>query len=39
MLRDPHWGAGRLEDIAGLITRTGRSTESYPDDREAGDRH
>jgi len=39
MLRDPEWAPGMLEDIAGLITSTGRSVESYPGDRPTWARH
>lgn len=38
-LRDPEWGVGMLEDIAETVARTGRSTESYPDDRPTWSRH
>jgi hypothetical protein len=27
MLRDPEWGVGMLEDIADLVSRTGRSIQ------------
>lgn len=39
MLRDPDWGAGMFEDISGLVTQTGRSTETCSDDRPTWDRH
>ena len=39
MLRDPEWGVGMLEDIAELITSTGRKTENYPDNRPTWARH
>lgn len=32
MLRDPDWGVGMLEDIAELVTRTGRSLENPTDE-------
>jgi hypothetical protein len=37
MLRDPDWGAGMLEDIAELVTGTGRSTTGT--DEPTWDRH
>lgn len=39
MLRDPDWGSGMLEDIWDLVTKTGRSIESYPDGRSTWNRH
>ena len=38
-LRDPEWGVGMLEDIAGIVTRTGRVVEDYPDGRPTWGRH
>lgn len=39
ILRDPSWGAGMLEDIADIVNDTGRTTDNYPDNRPAWDRH
>lgn len=39
MLRDPEWGVGMLEDIAEIVTATGRRVENYPDDRSTWERH
>lgn len=39
MLRDPEWGVGMLEDIDGIVRRTGRSTDNYPDERQTWERH
>lgn len=38
MLRDPDWGPGMLEDIAELVTATGRDL-SNPDETPTWDRH
>ena len=38
-LRDPEWGVGMLEDIAQVVAQTGRTTESYPDQRPTWNRH
>jgi hypothetical protein len=38
MLRDPDWGVGMLEDIAGLVADTGRSLDS-PSEEPTWDRH
>ena len=32
MLRDPDWGSGMLEDIAELVSATGREVEAALDD-------
>lgn len=39
LLRDPEWNGGMLEDIAEIIRATGRSTDSYPDERSTWERH
>jgi hypothetical protein len=39
MLRDPQWGVGMLEDIAEIVTGTGRTTKNYPDERPTWGRH
>lgn len=43
MLRDPDWGVGMLEDIAQIVSETGRDlNEEYDDDGEVmrtWDRH
>ena len=39
MLRDPEWGVGMLEDIALIVSNTGRIKGNYPDDRPTWDRH
>jgi hypothetical protein len=39
MLRDPEWGTGMLEDIAGLVLGTGRTTDNYADNRPTWGRH
>jgi hypothetical protein len=39
ILRDPEWGVGMLEDIAGLVAKTGRLIEDYPDSRPTWERH
>lgn len=39
ILRDPEWAPGMLEDIAGLITHTGRNIENHPGDSQTWARH
>lgn len=39
MLRDPEWGVGMLEDIAGIVARTGRSIESLPGNERTWEVH
>lgn len=39
ILRDPDWAPGMLEDIADLVTRTGRSVDNLPGDEPTWDRH
>ena len=39
MLRDPDWGVGMLEDIAAIVSQTGRPTDSYPDESATWSRH
>lgn len=38
MLRDPDWGVGMLEDIARIVTATGRNLDN-PDEVPTWDRH
>lgn len=38
ILRDPDWGVGMLEDIAEIVTNTGRSLDN-PTDEPTWGRH
>lgn len=39
MLRDPEWGVGMLEDIAEIVTGTGREVKNLPGDPPTWGRH